>query len=93
MVTMRLTTEDAPTTGHRRWVWPAHIIRDKTLTKFIHDEGMTIQNELAARALNEANSQWNPRHNAQTLWVAKICGEARKRAKIIVPKIVEVKTR
>jgi hypothetical protein len=92
MVTMRLTTEDAPTIGHGRWVWPAHIIRDKTLTKFIHDEGVIIQTELAAIALNEANGQWNPRHNAQTIWVdfkTKICAEARKRAKIIVPKMVE----
>jgi exonuclease III len=69
MVTMRLTTEDAPTIGHGRWVWPAHIIRDKTLTKFIHDEGMIIQNELAEIVLKESNGQWNPRHNAQTLWV------------------------
>jgi hypothetical protein len=29
MVTMRITTADAPTVGHGRWVWPVHIIRDK----------------------------------------------------------------
>ncbi|KAJ7201010.1 Endonuclease/exonuclease/phosphatase [Mycena pura] len=92
MVTMRLTTEDAPTIGHGRWVWPAHIIRDKALAKTIHDDGLTLQNELAAIAQKELNGQWNPRHNAQTLWVdftTKMCAEARTRAKITVPQIVE----
>ncbi|KAJ7601505.1 hypothetical protein DFH06DRAFT_1276875 [Mycena polygramma] len=92
MVTMRLTTEDAPTIGHGRWVWPAHIIRDKALAKFIHENGMVLQEDLAELAKNELNGQWNPRRNAQTMWVdfkVKICAEARRRAKIIVPKIVE----
>ncbi|KAJ7208683.1 Endonuclease/exonuclease/phosphatase, partial [Mycena pura] len=92
MVTMRLTTEDAPTIGHGRWVWPAHIIRDKTLAKIIHEDGLTLQNELSEIAQKEINGQWNPRHNAQTLWAdftSKMCADARKRAKIVVPQIVE----
>ncbi|KAJ7613862.1 Endonuclease/exonuclease/phosphatase, partial [Mycena polygramma] len=92
MVTMRLTTENAPTIGHGRWVWPAHIVRNKTLIKFIHEEGMVFQAEQAVIAQKEANGQWNPRHNAQTLWIdfkTKICAEARRIAKITVPQIVE----
>jgi exonuclease III len=38
LVTVRLTTENAPTLGHGRWVWPAHIIRDKVIAKFIASE-------------------------------------------------------
>ncbi|KAJ7274754.1 hypothetical protein C8J57DRAFT_1224337 [Mycena rebaudengoi] len=92
MVSVRLTTEDAPTIGHGRWVWPAHIIRDKTLAKFIQDEGLELQDEMSAIELQEQNGQWNPNHNLQTLWAdfkTKICNRARERAKIVVPKIVE----
>jgi hypothetical protein len=90
MVTMRLTTEEAPSVGHGRWVWPAHIIRDKQLTEFIHEEGLKLQDELAEMVPREIEGQWNPNHNAQTLWAAfklRIGQKARERAKIIVPPI------
>jgi exonuclease III len=46
MITARLTTAKAPTVGHGRWVWPAHIIRDKNLTEYIHEKGLALQTEL-----------------------------------------------
>ncbi|KAJ7111943.1 DNase I-like protein, partial [Mycena epipterygia] len=90
MVSVRLTTETAPTIGHGRWQWPAHIIRDKILGKFILEEGLKLTEELEAVRQEAVVGQWNPTHNAQTLWAKfkiKICNRARERAKIVVPKI------
>ncbi|KAJ7194823.1 Endonuclease/exonuclease/phosphatase, partial [Mycena pura] len=84
MVTMRLTSEDAPTIGHGRWVWPAHVIRDKKLAKLIHEEGLRLLEEMTSVLEAEANGQRNPNHNVQTLWVkfkTKIIEAARERAK------------
>ncbi|KAJ7620572.1 hypothetical protein DFH06DRAFT_1010723, partial [Mycena polygramma] len=92
MVSVRLTTETAPTMGHGRWVWPSHIIRDKQVAEFIQKKGIKAQEEIAAVEQLEANGQWNPNHNKQTIWAklkASICDKARDRAKIVVPKIVE----
>ncbi|KAJ7141072.1 hypothetical protein C8R44DRAFT_604515 [Mycena epipterygia] len=92
MVSVRLTIEDAPTIGHGRWVWPAHIVRDKVVVGFILEEGLKLQEELAKVEQNEVIGQWNPNHNAQTLWVkfkSRLCNKARERAKIVVPRIVE----
>ncbi|KAJ7029730.1 hypothetical protein C8F04DRAFT_962517, partial [Mycena alexandri] len=92
MVSVRATTEDAPTIGPGRWRWPAHIIRDPVLTKFIYEEGLELQKDLETAAQEEAIGQQNPNRNAQTLWAGfkiKISEKARQRAKIVVPKIVE----
>jgi hypothetical protein len=62
------------------------------LTEFIQDEGLRLQDAMATLAQAEANGQWNPNNNAQTLWVnfkTRICDKARERAKIVVPKIVK----
>ncbi|KAK7000162.1 Endonuclease/exonuclease/phosphatase, partial [Favolaschia claudopus] len=92
MVTVRLTTEDAPTLGHGRWVWPAHIIRDKVLTDFIQEQGLQLQEKLEQVARDEQTGQRNPNYNAQTLWAkfkTDIGNKARERARIVVPKIAE----
>jgi exonuclease III len=46
MVTTKISTEKAPTLGHGRWVWPAHLTKDKTLTGFIHERSMKLQDDL-----------------------------------------------
>ncbi|KAJ7247771.1 hypothetical protein C8J57DRAFT_1080656, partial [Mycena rebaudengoi] len=89
MVSVRLTTENAPTMGHGRWVWPAHIIRDKVLSGYIHEKGLALQKDF------ETIERWparDPGFNAQTVWAkfkTDIGEKARERAKIIVPKIVQ----
>ncbi|KAJ7232813.1 hypothetical protein C8J57DRAFT_1091044, partial [Mycena rebaudengoi] len=89
MVSVRLTTETAPTMGHGRWVWPAHIIRDKMLSGYIHEKGLALQKDL------ETIERWparDPNFNTQTVWAkfkTDIGEKARERAKIIVPKIVQ----
>ncbi|KAJ7924256.1 Endonuclease/exonuclease/phosphatase, partial [Mycena leptocephala] len=86
MVSARITEEGAPTTGPGRWVWPAHITKDKVLTEFIHERGMAIQ-DAAHRAAN-----WpvrDPTLNVQTMWAnfkAEIGDLARARAKTLIPK-------
>jgi hypothetical protein len=89
MITVKLTTEKAPTIGHGRWVWPAHLTKDKILTKYIHERGITLQQDL------EVVSSWRERdanYNKQTLWAKfklDITDKARNRAKIIVAKIIQ----
>ncbi|KAJ7643166.1 Endonuclease/exonuclease/phosphatase, partial [Mycena polygramma] len=89
MITVKITTADAPTIGHGRWVWPDHIIRDKVLVQYIHDKGIALQSEL------DVVSRWpirDPDYNAQTIWMKfkiEIGNKARERAKIVVPKIVQ----
>ncbi|KAJ7260238.1 Endonuclease/exonuclease/phosphatase, partial [Mycena rebaudengoi] len=90
MVSVRLTTANAPTVGHGRWVWPAHIIRDKILTEFIHSEGLQLEGEL--EALKQAPEKRTTHYNAQTLWAKFKVGigdKARERAKIVIPIIVK----
>ncbi|KAJ7605533.1 Endonuclease/exonuclease/phosphatase, partial [Mycena polygramma] len=88
MITMKLTTEDAPEMGHGRWVWPLHLTKDKALAAVILEKGITLQEGL------EALPNSGPRNlaqNAQTLWMefkTQIWDAARKRAKIMIPKII-----
>ncbi|KAJ7216980.1 Endonuclease/exonuclease/phosphatase, partial [Mycena pura] len=92
MVAMKISTADSPTIGHGRWVWPAHIIRDKVLAEFIDSEGLKLMTATAKTAELEKIGQWNPSNNVQTLWMdykLRIGNKARERAKIVVPKIVE----
>ncbi|KAJ7087810.1 Endonuclease/exonuclease/phosphatase, partial [Mycena epipterygia] len=93
MVSMKMTTAAAPTIGHGRWVWPAHLMRDKILTEYIHERGMILQAQLDD--LERRQSQGDARYienNAQTMWMGykiAIGDKARERAKIIVPKITQ----
>ncbi|KAJ7104119.1 Endonuclease/exonuclease/phosphatase, partial [Mycena belliarum] len=87
MVSMKLTTEDAPTVGRGRWVWPAHLMRDSVLTKYIHEKGLELQANIDELKDHEVR---DPEHNAQILWMnfkKDIGDKARERAKIVVPKI------
>ncbi|KAJ7098801.1 Endonuclease/exonuclease/phosphatase, partial [Mycena belliarum] len=86
MVSVRVTTAGAPTTGPGRWVWPAYIMKDKELTSFIHERGMQLQEDLKHLA---DLPQRNPNNNAQTLWLKfknEIGDKARARSKILIPK-------
>ncbi|KAJ7203194.1 Endonuclease/exonuclease/phosphatase [Mycena rebaudengoi] len=86
MVGVHLSDAKAPEIGRGRWVWPAHVLRDKTLTKYIHDRGMTLQTEMN---IAEGWVTRDPKCNVQTMWAAfkrDIGNKARERAKIIVPR-------
>ncbi|KAJ7667711.1 Endonuclease/exonuclease/phosphatase, partial [Mycena polygramma] len=89
MVSVRLTCENAPTMGHGRWVWPDHIIRDKTLTNYIHEKGLILHENLEKTKTWEARV---PEFNPQTLWAefkTDIGKKARERAKAVVPKMTK----
>ncbi|KAJ7065904.1 DNase I-like protein [Mycena belliarum] len=89
MVTMKLTTEDAPTIGRGRWVWPAHLMHDSALTKFIHEKGLELQESMDR--LKEQTSR-DPENNVQKLWMTfkkEIGDKARERAKIVIPKLTK----
>ncbi|KAJ7266032.1 Endonuclease/exonuclease/phosphatase, partial [Mycena rebaudengoi] len=89
LISVKLTSEEAPTIGHGRWVWPAHILKDKTLTKYIHVRGMKLQSDLEEV---ERAAVRDPHHNIQTIWrdfKNDICAEARERSKIVVPGLLK----
>ncbi|KAJ3983801.1 Endonuclease/exonuclease/phosphatase, partial [Lentinula detonsa] len=90
MVSVQFTCEEAPTVGHGRWSWPTHLMHDKELTKFIHEEGLLLQTKIenaqSARLLENTIQVDNP----QSLWAEfkqRITAFARKRAKIVVPRL------
>ncbi|KAJ7042636.1 Endonuclease/exonuclease/phosphatase, partial [Mycena alexandri] len=89
MVSVKITTNEAPTIGHGRWVWPAYLIKDKMLAAHILEKGLELQAELEKLDTEGARK---PDHNAQTLWTTfkkSIGKKARDRANILVPKIVQ----
>ncbi|KAJ7108889.1 hypothetical protein C8R43DRAFT_905186, partial [Mycena crocata] len=88
MISLKMTTKDAPTIGHGRWIWPIHIIKDKVLTKFIHEKGMSLEKDFA---LVSGWTARDPRFNKQTLWAkfkSDITEKARERAKVVVPELI-----
>ncbi|KAJ7264620.1 hypothetical protein C8J57DRAFT_1436218 [Mycena rebaudengoi] len=90
MVSVKVTTANAPTVGHGRWVWPAHIIRDKVLTEFIHAKGLELESEL--KRLRQNPGERTTHYNVQTLWAKFKTGigdKARERAKIVIPVIIK----
>ncbi|KAK6972174.1 Endonuclease/exonuclease/phosphatase [Favolaschia claudopus] len=91
MISTRLTTEDAPTIGRGRWVWPAHLNADKVLREHIHDKGIELE-----RKMDELEALGNigrdDTHNFQTMWVEfknDLCETGRERAKIQIPQITQ----
>ncbi|KAJ7044166.1 hypothetical protein C8F04DRAFT_905690, partial [Mycena alexandri] len=90
LVSVKISTEEAPTIGHGRWRWPVWLIRDKELSRFIQEEGIKLQDEMESIKENEARGQRHPTHNAQTLWAnfkAKIGKKAKERARVTRPKL------
>ncbi|KAJ7044016.1 Endonuclease/exonuclease/phosphatase [Mycena alexandri] len=87
MVTVKVSTAKAPTIGHGRWVWPAYLSQDKTLSKYILEKGLMLQGEIDRVAQWET---WDEKYNAQTIWAKfkeDIVEKARERAKIKIPLI------
>ncbi|KAK7037153.1 Endonuclease/exonuclease/phosphatase [Favolaschia claudopus] len=77
MVSVRMTTEESPTVGHGRWVWPAHLSADKRK-----------MDELEARNPEERDDS----DNFQTRWVEfknGMCEKGRERSKVQIPRITQ----
>ncbi|KAJ7328025.1 Endonuclease/exonuclease/phosphatase [Mycena albidolilacea] len=87
MITMKLTSEDAPSMGHGRWVCPPHIMRNKNFKKFVHEAGMKLINDLLKIGRPIPRT---PAHNEQTVWKEwkdDVYAEGHRLAKIVVPKM------
>jgi hypothetical protein len=65
VVSMKITSEKAPTIGHGRWAWPAHITKDKLFTNFIQEKGLALEANLKAVLARDTRDDSK---NAQTLW-------------------------
>ncbi len=88
MVSVDLVREKSPEMGHGRPVFPAHLLKDKTLSQRMKACGMQALNDV--RALREAGAR-SADHNPQTIlarlkkdWMAL----ARAREKTMVPKLL-----
>jgi hypothetical protein len=87
MVTVKLTTEKAPTLGHGRWVCPLYIIQHRAFKKFVHENGLVLVKRLEAVAVWEIRDEGQ---NTQTIWKRwkdQVYDEARRLAKIVIPKM------
>ncbi|KAJ7576117.1 hypothetical protein C8J56DRAFT_1007558 [Mycena floridula] len=88
MVSVRISSEAAPKIGKGRWLWPAHLMKDKKLTKYIQENGIEAQ-----RLAETIDTEGNPRtqeFNAQVIFAklkAGMCEKARERAKVVIPKM------
>ncbi|KAJ3709882.1 hypothetical protein DFJ43DRAFT_983576, partial [Lentinula guzmanii] len=90
MVSVQFTCEEAPIVGHGRWSWPTHLTKDKELTKFIHEEGLLLQTKIEEAQRSRILGNTTQEDTPQSLWAAfkkLITDFARKRAKIVVPKL------
>jgi hypothetical protein len=86
MVSVRLTTANAPTTGPGRWVLPKHVMKDKYLSEFVQTRGLELQSRLREVVRLPVR---DPQYNPQTLWACfkrEFIIQARRRAKIAVPR-------
>jgi hypothetical protein len=87
MVTVKLTTEKAPTLGHGRWVCPLYIMQHLAFKKFVHETGLVLVQRLEAVAVREICDE---EQNAQTIWKRwkdQVYDEAHHLAKIVMPKM------
>ncbi|KAJ3832891.1 hypothetical protein F5878DRAFT_511456, partial [Lentinula raphanica] len=88
MVSVRYTCEAAPKSGRGRWIIPQHLMYDKVIKEFIETEGKKLETNM-----NQLDgTEWDPTFNHQTLWSEfkdKFISLARKRAKIVIPKLVK----
>ncbi|KAE9383415.1 hypothetical protein BT96DRAFT_1009210 [Gymnopus androsaceus JB14] len=87
MVSVRFTSKSAPLVGGGRWVMPTHLLYNKTLADFVNQEGMNLEDSFD---ILENEIEWDANKNKQTAWAdfrGKFIALARKRAKVVVPKI------
>lgn len=89
MVSVKVATEDAPVIGPGRWVWPTHILKDKKLTAYIHEQGTIVEAEIN-RLLR--TGERSDEANIQTVWATfkdRVNEFARERAKIVIPRLTK----
>ncbi|KAE9395367.1 hypothetical protein BT96DRAFT_942468 [Gymnopus androsaceus JB14] len=87
MVSIRFTSESAPLVGEGQWVMPIHLLYNKSLADFVNQEGMDLEDSFN---ILESENKWDASKNRQTAWMDfrnKLIALARKRAKVVVPKI------
>ncbi|KAF5328540.1 hypothetical protein D9758_017941 [Tetrapyrgos nigripes] len=88
LISVQVSSEEAPYVGKGRWKLPSHIIKDKHLQGYIHERGLKAQTE------NDNLAERTPSHNPQTIWhkyKVDILDAARRREKIVVPHYVRQK--
>ncbi|KAK7034152.1 hypothetical protein R3P38DRAFT_2772255 [Favolaschia claudopus] len=86
MVTVRITSANAPTTGPGRWVWPKHLNSDKNLKEYMQEEGLKLTSQILSMTRRPI---WDPEHNPQTAlrdYKQKIIARCRARSKIVISK-------
>ncbi|KAJ3925805.1 MAG: hypothetical protein NXY57DRAFT_1051616 [Lentinula lateritia] len=82
LISVQITSEEAPWFGKGRWRIPDYVIRDKDLMAYAREQGIKARKEL------ETLTEQTPTKNAQTTWYSyKMClvRKAKARATQIVP--------
>ena len=89
MVSVQISSENAPDIGKGRWTWPKHLLKDKKLKSYICKRGNKLASDITFLQDNPNLRSMN--FNAQTLWKAfktDIQAKAREQAKIVIPQLV-----
>ncbi|KAE9382860.1 DNase I-like protein, partial [Gymnopus androsaceus JB14] len=85
MVSVQITSENAPTHGRGRWRIPEYVVKDKDMLEYVHQQGIIAQKELDS--LTNRSQSCNP----QTVWntfKTKLIEKARERSRQIIPGLV-----
>ncbi|KAJ3892876.1 Endonuclease/exonuclease/phosphatase, partial [Lentinula edodes] len=85
LVSVQVTSEEAPWIGRGRWRVPDYVVKDKDFLSYAREQGIKAEQELKSLT---TRTQIN---NAQTIWHAlksKIISKAKARAKQIVPGLI-----
>ncbi|KAJ3817517.1 Endonuclease/exonuclease/phosphatase, partial [Lentinula raphanica] len=82
LISVQITSEDAPYVGKGRWRIPDYVIKDRELLEYIRKSGIEAERTLRALPVRTQDG------NAQLIWQSfktKISNKAKDRAKQIVP--------
>ncbi|KAJ3791785.1 hypothetical protein GGU11DRAFT_761312 [Lentinula aff. detonsa] len=82
LISVQITSEEAPWIGKGRWRIPDYVIKDKDLLKYAHQKGIEAEQKLTELTAQSSTL------NAQLIWETfkkQLVNKAKDRAKQIVP--------
>ncbi|KAF5371153.1 hypothetical protein D9758_004251 [Tetrapyrgos nigripes] len=87
MISVQISTENAPFVGKGRWKIPDHILKDKIFLEYIQTRGKAAEAELnSIRVRNDKN-------NLQLVWYKfnmDVINKAKEHARIIIPRLTRL---
>ncbi|KAF5367984.1 hypothetical protein D9758_004427 [Tetrapyrgos nigripes] len=87
MISVQISSENAPFVGKGRWKVPDHVLKDKVFLEYVHTRGKAAEAEL--NSLTARNDDTN----LQLIWYnfkTDIVNKAKEQARIIIPRLTRL---